>query len=96
MGLAVLVVAIGLARVVLPVLPWRRVSVRLNPVDVVSSILGGLGLVFHCGTMFYRSTILSVRAPKSAIARVRLEVLLARWADGYPPGDTRRSGLGLR
>ncbi len=51
MSLVVVVVAIGMARVVVPVLPWRRVSVRLHPADVVLAVLGLLGLAFHCGAM---------------------------------------------
>lgn len=69
-ALVVLVVAIGLARMVLPVLPWRRVSVRLHPVDVVLSVLGVLGLAFHCGAMFYGSTILSVPGTETGVAEI--------------------------
>ena len=69
-ALVVLVVAIGLARMVLPVLPWRRVSVRLHPVDFVLSVLGVLGLAFHCGAMFYGSTILSVPGTETGVAEI--------------------------
>lgn len=69
-ALVVLVAAIGLARVVLPVLPWRRVSVRLHPVDVVLALLGVLGLAFHCGAMFYRSTISSFPGTDTAVAQI--------------------------
>ncbi len=68
--LVLLVVAIGMARIVLPVLPWRRVSVRLRPVDVVLAFLGLLGLAFHCGAMFYRSTILLLPGTETAVAHV--------------------------
>ena len=69
-ALVVLVVATGLARVVLPVLPWRRVCVQLRPVAVVLAVLGLLGLAFHCGAMFYRSTILSLPGTEMAVAHI--------------------------
>jgi len=69
-ALVVLVVAIGLARVVLPVLPWRRASVQLHPVDVVLAVLGLLGMAFHCGAMFYRSTILSLPGTETAVTHI--------------------------
>ena len=69
-ALVVLVVAIGMARLVLPVSPWRRVSVQLHPVDVVLAVLGLLGLAFHCGAMFYRSTILSLPGTETAVAHI--------------------------
>ena len=49
---------------------WRRVSVRLLPADVVLSVLGVLGLAFHCGAMFYRPTILSVPGTETAVAEI--------------------------
>lgn len=70
MALVLVVVAIGVARVVLPVLPWRRVSVQLHPADVVLAVLGLLGLAFHCGAMFYRSTILSLPGTETAVAQI--------------------------
>lgn len=68
--LLVLVAAIGVARAVLPVLPLRRVSVRLHPVDVVLSVLGVLGLAVHCGAMFYRSTVQSLPGAAKAVSEI--------------------------
>jgi len=100
MALVVLVVAIGLARMVLPVLPWRRVSVRLDPVDVVLSVLGVLGLAFHCGAMFYRSTILSVPGTETGVAEINALGAVSIVAFAVPAallivGLRRISSLGL-
>ena len=68
-ALVVVVVGIGLGRVVLPVLPWR-VSVRLRPVEIVLSVMGVLGLGFHCGAMFYRSAIQSLPGTQTAVTAI--------------------------
>lgn len=68
--LLLLVTCIGVARLVLPALPSRRVSVRLHRVDVVLSLLGVLGLTFHCGAMFYRSAVQLLPGTNSAVSNI--------------------------
>jgi len=70
MTLLVLVVTIGMARVLLPVLPSRRASVRLHAADVVLSVLGMLALAVHCGAMFYRSTVQSLPGAAKAVSEI--------------------------
>ncbi len=99
-ALVVLVVAIGPARMVLPVLPWRRVSVRLDLVDVVLSVLGVLGLAFHCGAMFYRSTILFIPGTQTVVAEINALGAVSMTTFAVPAallivGLRRISSLGL-
>jgi hypothetical protein len=68
--LLVLVATIGMARGLLPVLPSRRVSVRLHAADVVLCILGVLALAFHCGAMFYRSSVQSLPGAAKAVSEI--------------------------
>lgn len=65
----VIALVVGLGRVVLPVLP-SRLSVRLDPVEIVLSVMGVLGLGFHCGAMFYRSAIQSLPGTQTAVTAI--------------------------
>jgi len=54
--LAVAVLAVA-ARLALPMLPVRRYVVRLSGPDAVAVLVGTIGLVLHCGAMFFRSSV---------------------------------------
>ena len=54
--LAVVVLAVA-ARLVLPMLPVRRYVTRLSGPDAVAVLVGAVGLVLHCGAMFFRSSV---------------------------------------
>jgi hypothetical protein len=56
--LAVVVVA-ALARFVLPVLPVSTYVVRLSGLDSLAVIVGAIGVVLHCGAMFFRASVAS-------------------------------------
>jgi hypothetical protein len=56
--LAVVVVAVA-ARLLLPVLPIRRYTGRLSTVDTLCLVVGSVGLVLHCGAMFFRVSVAS-------------------------------------
>ena len=56
--LAVVVVAVA-ARLLLPVLPIRRYTGRLSTVDTLCLVVGSVGLVLHCGAMFFRTSVAS-------------------------------------
>ena len=42
----------------------------MRPDHHVLAVLGLLGLAFHCGAMFYRSTILSLPGTETAVAHI--------------------------
>ncbi len=67
---AVGVVALGL-RLALPSLPLARFARRLSGLDALLVVLGLLGLVFHCGAMFFLSTFRQLPASDAAIHAVR-------------------------
>ena len=54
--LAVAVVG-GVARYALAALPLRRYVARLTVVDVIAVAVGSVGLLLHCGAMFFRTTV---------------------------------------
>lgn len=58
-SLVVLVVTIGLARIVRPVVPWRRVSVQLHPVEVV------LATIFVTVTLLALGTATLIEGPRT-------------------------------
>ena len=55
--LLALVVGASAARLVLPMLPVRRYVVRLSGLDAMAVAVGGMGLVLHCGAMFFRASV---------------------------------------
>jgi hypothetical protein len=59
LGLASVVVVAVLARVLLPVLPIRGRAVRLSFPEAVAIAVGTVGLVLHCGAMFFRVSVAS-------------------------------------
>jgi hypothetical protein len=55
--LLVVAVAAFAVRLLVPVLPVRRYTVRLSGPDVGVLIFGGAVLVLHCGAMFFRASV---------------------------------------
>jgi hypothetical protein len=66
----VLVATTGMVRVLLPVLPSHRVTVRLCAADVVLSVPRVLALAFRGGAMFYRSTVQSLPGAAEAVSEI--------------------------
>lgn len=65
----VVVVLLG-ARLLLPGLPLRRSAVRLTGSDAALAGLGVLGLVFHCGAMFFSPLFSAIPGSGPAIAAI--------------------------
>jgi hypothetical protein len=57
--LLAVVVVVALARFVLPVLPVPTYVVRLSVLDSVAVTVGSLGVLLHCGAMFFRASVAS-------------------------------------
>jgi hypothetical protein len=69
-GLAiVVVVGVGL-RVLVPALPWRAIATRITVTDAVLVVLGSLGLVFHCGAMFFSSLFRHIPGTHTVIGQI--------------------------
>jgi hypothetical protein len=70
LGLAlVVVVGVGL-RVLVPALPWRTIATRIMVTDAALVVLGSLGLVFHCGAMFFPALFRHLPGAHTAIGRI--------------------------
>ena len=57
--LVAVAVAGAVARLSLAVLPVRRYVVRLSVPDSLAVVVGSVGLVLHCGAMFFRTSVAS-------------------------------------
>ena len=66
-SLVVAVVVVVAARMLLPV-PARRSGA--GRVDALLIVLGLVGLTFHCGAMFYRSTVVGVPGTRGLVDAV--------------------------
>lgn len=69
-ALAVVVGGLFLARLMFPALPVRRFAVQLTVFDACILGLGVLGLVFHCGAMFFRPVVELLPGAGSAISAI--------------------------
>jgi len=58
-ALVLVAVAALAARLVLPVLPIRRYAVQLSVPEAAVIVIGTVGLVLHCGAMFFRASVAS-------------------------------------
>lgn len=68
--LVAVAVVILATRLVIPSLPLHRYATRLRPIDAVCIAIGVVGLVFHCGAMFYRPDIARLPGTHSAIRAI--------------------------
>ncbi|MHA7277957.1 hypothetical protein ACX80O_15790 [Arthrobacter sp. Hz1] len=57
-------------RLVIPGLPLQRVTQRLTPLDLVLTVLGVLGLILHCASMFFRPLVASIPGSGSVITQI--------------------------
>ena len=49
----------------------ERLVVRMRPVEVVAGVVGVLGLVLHCGAMFFTSTFRGLGIPPAVIDPIK-------------------------
>lgn len=68
--LLVVVGVLILLRLVLPALPLRRWSRPIRPLDLGLAALGVLGLVLHCGAMFFPAVLAVVPGSDGYVAVV--------------------------
>ncbi|WP_026550654.1 hypothetical protein [Arthrobacter sp. Br18] len=57
-------------RLVIPGLPLQRVTRRLTPLDLGLTVLGVLGLILHCTSMFFRSVVAAIPGSGSVISQI--------------------------
>lgn len=68
--LVAVVVVLLAARLLRRELPVRGFAARLSTGDGVALIVGTLGLVFHCGAMFFRSRVEAIPGTGAAVRAV--------------------------
>ncbi|MHA7155353.1 hypothetical protein [Arthrobacter sp. TMN-50] len=57
-------------RLVIPGLPLQRVTQRLTPLDLALTVLGVLGLILHCASMFFRPLVAAIPGSGSVITQI--------------------------
>ncbi|WP_026551201.1 hypothetical protein [Arthrobacter sp. H20] len=57
-------------RLLSPGLPVRRFAQRLTIVDLVLTLLGVLGLILHCASMFFSAVVASLPGTDGAISQI--------------------------
>ena len=62
--------ALLVLRLVVPGLPAQRITRRLTPLDLGSTILGVLGLILHCAAMFFRPLVAAIPGSGTVISQI--------------------------
>ena len=62
--------ALLVLRLVVPGLPAQRITRRLTPLDLGSTILGVLGLILHCASMFFRPLVAAIPGSGTVISQI--------------------------
>lgn len=57
-------------RLAVPFLPLKRVTRRLTPLDLALTVVGVLGLILHCASMFFRSAVAAIPGSGSVIDQI--------------------------
>ncbi|MBG6218226.1 hypothetical protein IWX75_002707 [Arthrobacter sp. CAN_A6] len=63
-------VALLVLRLVLPGLPAKRFARRLTPLDVGLTVVGVLGLILHCASMFFRPLVAAIPGSSNVISQI--------------------------
>ncbi|WP_218221863.1 hypothetical protein [Nesterenkonia sp. Act20] len=69
-ALAAVVLALLVLRLVIPGLPPRRVARRLSWLDLFLTVIGVLGLVLHCASMFFRPLVAAIPGTDGLISQI--------------------------
>jgi hypothetical protein len=62
--------ALLVLRLVVPGLPAQRITRRLSPLDLALTVLGVLGLVLHCASMFFGPVVGAIPGSGSVISQI--------------------------
>lgn len=57
-------------RLAVPGLPLRRFTRRLTPLDLLLTVLGVLGLILHCASMFFRPVVAALPGAGDVIGQI--------------------------
>lgn len=57
-------------RLAVPGLPLQRFARRLTPLDLILTVLGVLGLILHCASMFFRPVVAALPGTDDVIAQI--------------------------
>ncbi|MBG6218867.1 hypothetical protein IWX75_003354 [Arthrobacter sp. CAN_A6] len=62
--------ALLVLRLVIPGLPLGRVARRLTPLDLGLTVVGVLGLILHCASMFFRPVVAAIPGSDGVISQI--------------------------
>ena len=57
-------------RLVVPGLPVKRFTRRLTPLDLALTVVGVLGLILHCASMFFRPIVAAIPGSDGVISQI--------------------------
>ncbi|MBP2215058.1 hypothetical protein [Arthrobacter sp. CAN_C5] len=57
-------------RLVVPGLPIRRFARQLTPLDLALTVVGMLGLILHCASMFFRPIVAAIPGTERVIEQI--------------------------
>lgn len=70
LALACVALVLLILRLTVPGLPFTRFERRLTPLDLAATVVGVLGLVLHCTSMFFRPVVAAMPGTEGVISQI--------------------------